>query len=120
MTQDSWEFIANPIAGKGRALALARRVAQTMEENGATVSVQVTEAKGDAERMARAAVESGATRVVACGGDGTVHEVVNGMMAVPNATDTAMGIIPSGRCNDLVFALGLSRDANAVAQTLLQ
>ena len=119
MTQDSWAFIANPIAGKGHALALARRVAQAMEATGATVSVEVTEAKGEAERLARTAVESGATRVVACGGDGTVHEVVNGMMAVPNATGTALGIIPSGRCNDLVFALGLSGDSDAVTETLL-
>ena len=119
MTQDSWAFIANPIAGKGRALALARRVAQAMEENGATVAVEVTEAKGDAERLARTAVESGVIRVVACGGDGTIHEVVNGMMAVPNATDTALGIIPAGRCNDLVFALGLSGNSNAVTETLL-
>ena len=120
MTQDSWIFIANPIAGRGRALALARRVAQTMEATGATVSVKPTEAKGDAERLARTAVEAGATRVVACGGDGTVHEVVNGMMAASDgATNTVLGIIPSGRCNDLVFALGLSRDSNAVAQTLL-
>jgi diacylglycerol kinase (ATP) len=119
VTQDSWVCIVNPIAGKGRALAMARRVAQTMEENGATVSVELTEAKGDAEHLARTAVEAGASRVVACGGDGTVHEVVNGMMAVPNATDTALGIIPSGRCNDLVFALGLSGDSDAVTETLL-
>lgn len=119
MSEHNWVFIANPIAGKGKALTLAKQLAQTIEQNGASARVIPTSAKGDAERFAREAIESGANRIVACGGDGTVHEVVNGMMDSPKATGAAMGIIPSGRCNDLVFALGLSTDPDAVTQVML-
>jgi len=79
-----------------------------------------TAARGDGELLARQAAESGASRVIACGGDGTVYEVVNGLMAVPGAAQsTAMGIAPTGGCNDLVNSLRLPRDPARIADALL-
>ena len=81
----------------------------------------MTDAPGDAENLAAEAFKAGATRVVACGGDGTVHEVVNGMMsAAMGARDTALGILPSGRCNDLNFALGLPKKPADAVKSLAQ
>ncbi len=120
MSRERWTIIANPVAGRGKAVTLARELARALEGAGETVSVTVTEAKGDAERTARQAVEAGATRVIGCGGDGTVHEMVNGLMTVPDASSNAvLGIVPFGRCNDLVFGLGLPKSSAATAQALL-
>ena len=120
MAKETWSFIVNPVAGRGRAGRLAQQLASKLEDSGATVSVSVTAAQGDAERLAREAAEAGATRVIACGGDGTIHEVVNGLMSVPGgAGNTALGIVSSGRCNDLAYALNIPTDPSGVAEALL-
>ena len=115
MSQDSWAIIANPAAGRSRAERSAKILAQAIQGQGERVEVSVTRGPGNAEELAREAVKAGATRVVACGGDGTVHEVVNGLMSAANDPDSvALGIVSSGRCNDLNFALGLP-DSSAKA-----
>ena len=108
MSENSWAIIANPAAGRRRAERSAKRLAQAIQGHGEPVEVSLTRGPGGAEELAREAVKAGATRVVACGGDGTVHEVVNGLMSASNGADSvALGILSLGRCNDLNFALGL-------------
>ena len=79
--------------------------------------VIVTRRAGEAEDVAARAASDGTERVIAVGGDGTVQEVVNGLMAA--ATGSAgMGIMPVGTGNDLARSLGLPRqpaDAWSVA-----
>jgi diacylglycerol kinase (ATP) len=120
LSVDSWTIIVNPTAGRGRAEGSAQVLVRALENSGAAVSVSTTAARGDAERLAAEAVKAGATRVVACGGDGTVHEVVNGLMSARDeSSDTALGILSCGRCNDLVYALGLPKDPVAGAEALV-
>ncbi|QDU62364.1 Diacylglycerol kinase [Planctomycetes bacterium Pan216] len=69
------------------------------------LSVVMSEAPGDAERLAREAVEEGADRVFAAGGDGTVNEVLNGL--ADGFDRVEMGILPMGTGNDLARCLGL-------------
>jgi diacylglycerol kinase (ATP) len=108
VSQNSWAIIANPAAGRRRAERSAKILAQAIQGRGERVEVSVTRGPGSAEELAREAVKAGATRVVACGGDGTVHEVVNGLMSAANGADgVALGVLSSGRCNDFSFALGL-------------
>ena len=103
--------IANPAAGQPRRLtacldALGRR--------GCRVRVVETKAPGDAETIARG-VDPGATDiVVAAGGDGTIHEIVNGLCgkALP------LGIVPLGTANVLAAELGLDLAPDRVADTL--
>jgi YegS/Rv2252/BmrU family lipid kinase len=66
-----------------------------------------TEYPGHATELARQAGEQGYDLVVAVGGDGTVHEVVNGLMQVPPATRPALGIVPLGSGNDFAHILNL-------------
>ena len=121
MTEDAWAIIANPVAGRGRAERCVRLLTTTLESRGATVSVSLTAARGDGQRLAAEAVAAGATRVVVCGGDGTVHEVVNGIMSTPGGPEsTALGIVSSGRCNDLCYALGLPKHPAAAVESLLR
>ena len=75
-----------------------------------------TSAPGHARELARHAAQSGHDRVVAVGGDGTVQEVVNGLLEGQNGL--AVGILPSGNGNDLARSLGLPtrpQDALGVA-----
>ncbi len=75
----------------------------------------VSEAPGECERLARKALARGVRQVAACGGDGTVHEVVNGLAN----SDAVLGIVPCGRGNDLARALDLPKDVNRVVNTLV-
>jgi diacylglycerol kinase (ATP) len=67
-----------------------------------------TEFPGHAVEIAAAA--QGYDTIVALGGDGTVHEVINGLMQIPVETRPALGIVPVGSGNDFAFALGVPRD----------
>src|SRR5574343_1595904 len=72
------------------------------------VDVLLTSSADSATRYAREAALSGARWVVAVGGDGTVHEVVNGLMSVPEAArqQLALAVLPTGTGNDCARSLG--------------
>ena len=110
-----WTIIANPISGRGRARRIGEQVADLLRERGVDADLMVSEAPGDCERIAREVLAQGVRRVAACGGDGTVHEVVNGLAN----SDAVLGIVPCGRGNDLARALGLPRDVEDVVNTLV-
>lgn len=112
--------IINPIAGTGGRPAIARtRAAQAAAfaaEHRTDADVALTERVGHARELAAAAVASGASVVIAWGGDGTVNEVA-GALAFGR---TPLGIVPSGSGNGLGRALGIpfdARQAFAVALT---
>ncbi len=66
-----------------------------------------TERPGHAADLAEHAGKSGVDAVVAIGGDGTVNEVVNGLMRLPEPARPTFGLVPDGTGNDYAFALGL-------------
>jgi len=109
-------IIANPISGSGRGMDFAERARGMLSGNGVNVEVRFTSARGEAEALAAKAVDSGYSRVAACGGDGTVHEVVNALAG----TDVALGILPCGRGNDFARAAGIPSSPEKAASMLLQ
>ncbi len=96
------------------------RVREVLAREGLDVIITVTERPGHATEAARRAVEGGATFVVAVGGDGTVHEVVNGMMGPekPLNPDAVLGVIPAGTGCDFVKTFGLSQNPLEAAKHL--
>jgi diacylglycerol kinase (ATP) len=96
-------IIVNPTAGAGRAGRLIPWLRQRLEQR-PEIELQVTRRAGEAEAIASNAVRDGHDRVVAVGGDGTVQEVVNGLLAGPAVE---LGIVPVGTGNDLARSLGL-------------
>ncbi len=60
-----------------------------------------------ATQLAAQAAEQGFERVIAVGGDGTIHEVVNGLMRTPPEQRPVLGVVPLGSGNDFAYALGL-------------
>jgi diacylglycerol kinase (ATP) len=105
-------LIANPSAGRGRNAVLPRVVA-ACHERGLEHSVALTQGPNDASRLAREAVERGVRFVVAIGGDGTVHEVVNGLVdaesGAPRAEGVVLGAIAGGSGCDFIRTFGLDR-----------
>ena len=109
-------LIANPISGKGRAKTIAEQAYAAITEAGQIGTLVLTSGTGDAERFAHDAVNAGIRKIIACGGDGTLHEVVNG---IAEGSDTILSVLPCGRGNDFAAAIGVPRKPQAAIQCLL-
>ncbi|NUO17622.1 MAG: acylglycerol kinase family protein, partial [Planctomycetaceae bacterium] len=71
--------IANPISGKGKAARLGPRLARLARESGVEIHLRLTTHAGHSQELAHDARAEGYDAIVACGGDGTVNDIVNGM-----------------------------------------
>ena len=116
--EDSWAVIVNPTAGRGKAAKVATLLMAALEEREAKAELLLTSGPGHAVQLARRASESGANRIVACGGDGTIHEVINGIMS--SGSRSTLGILAGGTCNDLAYALGLPGDPTEAIPRILE
>lgn len=107
-------LIFNPNAGRRRDLALLMpALVQVLADHGLTSESAPTTGPGTADTLASQAAASGTDIVFACGGDGTVREVLQGLVG----TATALGIVPIGTANALARNLVISLDPiQAVAQ----
>jgi diacylglycerol kinase (ATP) len=112
--------IANPRAGKGKVGRRLPEIERTLTEKGLDHRVVTTDGPGDATRAARRALEDGVRFLVAVGGDGTVHEVVNGMLVEdrPVAEGEILGVIAAGSGCDFVKTFGLPDDATKACDHL--
>jgi diacylglycerol kinase (ATP) len=100
--------IVNPIAGRGAGSRLSSQIAERLQGHDLTFELVTTTAPGHATALARDAGRQGSRVVVAMGGDGTAHEVLNGLIqANDNPDHTALGILPIGTGNDFAFSAGL-------------
>ena len=110
-------LIANPISGKGKAAAVAEKAFQRLTAEGYTGQLELTTQAGDANRIAREVIENDSHWIIACGGDGTVHEVVNAMAEKP---DVVLGVLPCGKGNDFAEALRIPTKPVEAIEVLLQ
>ena len=113
-------LIANPRAGRGRAGEALPKIERILAETGLDYRVVRTTHPGHATQAARDALRGGERYLVAAGGDGTVHEVVNGMIAgdQPIAADAVLGVVAAGSGSDFVKSFGLPGDAVQAAHHL--
>ena len=103
------KLILNPMADLGRAWTVAANLRPLLAEFGGA-DWSGTVYPTHAIELARQAGEDGYDLVIAIGGDGTVHEVVNGLMQVPQKKRPALGVIPVGSGNDFAYACGIPKD----------
>ncbi len=117
----SLAVIANPHAGEGRVGRELSALERGLAGRGLEYSLQVTEGPGDATRLATDAMDAGVRFLVAVGGDGTVHEVVNGMFrdGRPIVEEPVLGVVPAHSGCDLVKSFGLPGDVDAACGHLL-
>ena len=97
--------IFNPTAGRGRSAQAVRTLRGSRNPD---VTLMPTQFAGHATELAKRAADDGFATIVAIGGDGTVHEVANGILESGNR-DAVLSIWPVGSANDYAYTLGLSK-----------
>lgn len=110
-------LITNPISGKGKAVEIAEQAFQRLTVENHTGRLELTTQSGDANRIAREAIKNGSNWIFACGGDGTIHEVVNAVAEKPNVT---LGVLPCGKGNDFAEALKIPTNPEDAIRVLLE
>jgi YegS/Rv2252/BmrU family lipid kinase len=111
--------VVNPVAGGGRTRRIWGRVRAVLERAGIKLDVNETSAMGAGADLAARAARDGWPLVVAVGGDGTVNEVVNGVVEAA-APDTAVAVIPTGRGRDVCRNFGVARDPMLAARRVIE
>lgn len=112
--------IYNPAAGRGKTEAILREMRQSLDTS---LELRPSQHPLHAVELAEAAAKEGFGRVVAAGGDGTVHEVANGLIN-SGCRDVIFSTWPLGSANDYAYTLGLSewwkrRSENLPTETML-
>lgn len=109
--EQKWFVIINPIAGRGRGLTDWPHISRLLRENRVMHDYAFTEYKCHASELAVEAVVQGYRKIIIVGGDGTIHEVVNGLF-VQKAEETSrilLAVIAVGTGNDWIRMFGIPR-----------
>jgi YegS/Rv2252/BmrU family lipid kinase len=105
---DPIKVILNPVAGRGYGASVEPELRQLLATEGLDFDLVQTEGPWHAAELAAQAVSDGFAIVVAAGGDGTTHEVVNGLMAAsPEGVVGTLGVIPVGSGSDFANNVGV-------------
>jgi YegS/Rv2252/BmrU family lipid kinase len=107
-------LLYNPLSGRS-SIQQVQAARDALRAGGVGAEAVATRAPGSAGEQAREAVASGCDTIFACGGDGTVHEVLQGLIG----SSAALGVIPLGTANALAADLGLPRNAALAAERAL-
>lgn len=113
-------FIYNPNAGKGGLSKVLSGVIETLSDGGFEVTVYPTKKQGDAKE--KAFLEGNSYDFLLCsGGDGTLNEVVNGLMKLVKEGKELpkFGYLPSGTVNDFASSLGISKNPEDAVQIIV-
>ncbi len=114
---ESLFFIHNPRSRQGERAA---EIGTIQRAAGPRHTWVETTAPGEAALLAREAALNGRQTIVAVGGDGTVHEVVCGIMTVPLESRPRLGVLPVGNGNDFAFAAGIPFDLSQALDCILR
>ncbi|MEW5323361.1 diacylglycerol kinase family protein [Geobacillus thermoleovorans] len=111
-------FIINPAAKNGRSVLIWKQLQPLLDREGIIYQAYWTTRKGEGKEIARRIGEESVepTVIAAVGGDGTVHEVVNGAGSFPHV---AIGCIPAGTGNDFVRGFRLARKPKQALRQLI-
>ena len=104
-------IVRNPRARRAPSEAALREAAEPLRAKGVWIDLRSTEAPGHAREIAAEAARDGVDLLVAAGGDGTIHEAINGLAG----SDTALSAIPSGTANVWAREVGIPRGSRALA-----
>src|SRR5882672_259627 len=105
MSQQQERFLAivNPAAGGGKSARLAASALDQLREKGLSIDVISTTGRGHAVELAAEAYNQGYRRFIAVGGDGTAHEILNGVFGRANAQERiSLGLLPLGTGNSFL------------------
>ena len=111
-----FRLIANPISGKGKGRKFSEIALKKLNTAGLEGELFLTTGPGHANQLAQDAISTGIRWLIACGGDGTIHEIVN---AIGQKQDIILGLIPCGKGNDLASALRIPKNPIQAIEVLL-
>lgn len=97
-------YIINPASGGGKINKVQDKLRTRLKELGIAGEFVKSTGPGDIPKLTKMAIDKGFNTIVAVGGDGTIHEVIN---SIPNE-NVALGIIPMGSTNELAKLLGIN------------
>ena len=123
-TKDTCFFIVNPRAGSGKTLCEWIPAERKLEKLGFPFVTALTDYKRHATRLAAEAASEGYRTIISVGGDGSLHEVFNGIChwceenSVPTEEFT-IGVVPIGSGNDWIKSLGVPHDVDEVVDLIL-
>lgn len=110
-------FIVNPIAGGGKAIRrILPVVHRVLSDAPFSYDIQMSRERGDAGHLAEEGIAEGYGRIVAVGGDGTIHEVATPLVG----TDAELGIIPFGSGNGLARGLKIPLNPERACRALVE
>ena len=101
----NFAIIANPVSGRRKSVKIAKIAHRRLLEHQPKGKLYFTQSRGDAYQLAKTAIEQGYRFLIACGGDGTIHEIINAICGTKN--ETFLGVLPSGKGNDLARELNI-------------
>lgn len=106
---ESWFVIVNPIAGMGRGLHDFPQISKLLRDNDIRCEPVFTEHKNHAVELTVKAVSAGFRKIIVIGGDGTLHEVVNGLFIQQQVRpdEVLLAVIPVGTGNDWIRMFGI-------------
>jgi YegS/Rv2252/BmrU family lipid kinase len=112
--------IANPAAGKGGAIQKISEIQRELERLGLAFDLRLTEHTWHAAELAQQAVVLGYDVVVAAGGNGTVNEVLNGLLLAKEVGlgEACLGVLCTGQGNDFAYAMDVQSEIKAGCQAL--
>ena len=120
--KDIWLIVVNVFAASKKAGELWRRAESLLKQEGISYECRYTGDSGNACRIAEDSAREGYRKFVAVGGDGTVHDVLNGIMYFVDSPelktvrleDFYLAVLPMGSGNDWIKSLGIPRDVKNI------
>ena len=118
-TKTDWYFIVNPRAGSGKTMSEWVPAEHKLQKYGINFITALTDHKKHATDLAIEAAQAGYRRIVAVGGDGSVHEVLCGICCFCDTSGTpteefTLGVMPIGSGNDWIKSLGVPHDLDKI------
>jgi YegS/Rv2252/BmrU family lipid kinase len=115
-----WLAIVNPAAGRPDGGAGWRATERALRAAGVALDVVETQRPGHGEDLARAALRAGTRRLIVAGGDGSLNEVVHGVMTagLADTREVTLALAPHGTGNDWARSLGIPTDPRGAARSI--
>ncbi len=113
------KIILNPYANRWQAQGKVTTIKTALSDSGLAYDLAVTQKPDEGIEIAATAVSEGYDAIIAAGGDGTINEVINGILqATPSGPSLPFGIIPIGSANDFNLMAGLPDDIHKSIQLI--
>ena len=108
-------FIINPVSGRLKARSAVFDMLEKICGSGYMPTVALTQYRGHARELAASAAAKGYSQIICCGGDGTLNEVISGVISSGCGETLPIGYIPAGSTNDFAASIGIPTDLAAAA-----